>query len=148
LKQHKTLDVITLFHKSSLATSVRIANLLKQASAHAAETATEDQASDHSYQTQHTTREPFELEITENAPTPDQLRSILEYVGPGTASQLVKGASSQSDALKKLKDNPDNFVRPVVVDWTQGKAVVGNNESEILKLVREAPSDFAQKPKP
>ena len=140
--------MITLFHKPSAASSVRIANLLKQASAHAAETATEDQASDHSHQTQVTNREPFELEITENAPTPDQLSSILEYVGPGKASQLVKGASSKLDALKKLKENPENFVRPVVVDWNQGRAVVGDNESEILKLVREAPSDFAKKPKP
>jgi arsenate reductase-like glutaredoxin family protein len=140
--------VITLFHKPSAASSVRIATLLKQASAHAAETATEDQASDHSHQTQVTNREPFELEITENAPTPDQLSSILEYVGVGKASQLVKGASSQSDALKKLKENPENFLRPVVVDWNQGKAVVGENESEILKLVREVPSEFAQKPKP
>jgi len=88
------------------------------------------------------------LEITENAPTPDQLSSILEYVGVGKASQLVKGASSQSDALKKLKENPENFLRPVVVDWNQGKAVAGENESEILKLVREIPSEFAQKPKP
>jgi arsenate reductase-like glutaredoxin family protein len=140
--------VITLFHKSSSAASVRIANLLKQASAHAAETATEDQASDHSHQTQHTNREPFELEITENAPTPDQLSSILEYVGTGKTSQLVKGASSRLDALKKLKENPEDFLRPVVVDWNQGRAVVGENESEILKLVREAPSEFAQKPKP
>jgi arsenate reductase-like glutaredoxin family protein len=140
--------VITLFHKPSAASSVRIATLLKQASAHAAETATEDQASDHSHQTQVTNREPFELEITEDAPTPDQLSSILEYVGVGKASQLVKGASSQSDALKKLKENPENFLRPVVVDWNQGKAVVGENESEILKLVREVPSEFAQKPKP
>lgn len=140
--------MITLFHKPSAASSVRIATLLKQASAHAAETATEDQASDHSHQTQVTNREPFELEITENAPTPDQLSSILEYVGVGKASQLVKGASSQSDALKKLKENSENFLRPVVVDWNQGKAVVGENESEILKLVREAPSEFAQKPKP
>jgi len=140
--------VITLFHKASAAPSVRIANLLKQASAHAAETATEDQASDHSHQTQHTNREPFEVEVTENAPTPDQLNSILEYVGPAKASQLVKGATSQLDALKKLKENPENFVRPVVVDWNQGKAVVGDNESEILKLVREAPSDFAKKPMP
>ena len=140
--------MITLFHKPSAASSVRIATLLKQASAHAAETATEDQASDHSHQTQLTNREPFELEITENAPTPDQLRSILEYVGVGKASQLIKGASSQSDALKKLKENSENFLRPVVVDWNQGKAVVGENESEILKLVREVPSEFAQKPKP
>jgi hypothetical protein len=111
--------VITLFHKSSAAPSVRIANLLKQASAHASETATEDQASDHSHQTQHTQREPFELDITEAAPTPDQLSSILDYVGAGKAAQLVKGASSQSDALKRLKDNPDDFVRPVVSNCTR-----------------------------
>lgn len=110
--------MITLFHKSSVAPSVRIANLLKQASAHAAETATEDQASDHSPQTHHTKREPFELDITEAPPTPDQLSSILEYVGAGKAAQLVKGASSQSDALRKLKENPDSFVRPVVSDCT------------------------------
>ena len=39
-------------------------------------------------------------------------------------------------------------MRPVVVDWNQGRAVVGENESEILKLVRDVPSEFAQKPKP
>jgi len=144
---HKTLDVITLFHKPAKAPSTRIANLLKQASAHASETATEDQASDHSHQTHQTQREPFELDITEAPPTPDQLNSILEYVGAGKVGQLVKGASSPSDALKKLKENPDNFIRPVVVDWNQGRAVVGEHESEILKLVREVPSDFAQKPK-
>jgi hypothetical protein len=106
--------VITLFHKPSLAPSVRIANLLKQASAQAAETAMEDQASDHSPQTAHARRQPFELDITEAPPTPDQLNSILEYVGVGKAAQLVKGASSQPEALKKFKENPDSFVRPVV----------------------------------
>lgn len=102
--------------------SVRIQNLLKQASANAQETATEDQASDHTHQNKQVQREPFELEVTEAAPTPDQLQSILEYVGAGKAPQLVKGAQDQSDALKKLKENGDNFQRPVVVDWNQGKA--------------------------
>ena len=114
--------MITLFHKPSIAPSTRIANLLKQASAHASETATEDQASDHSHQTHHTKREPFELDITEAPPTPDQLSSILEYVGAGKAGELIKGASSQSDALKKLRENPESFIRPVVVDWNQGRA--------------------------
>lgn len=108
--------MITLFHKASAGPSVRIANLLKQASAHAAETATEDQASDHSHQAAHTAREPFELDITEATPTPDQLSSILDYVGAGKAGELVKGATSQSDALRKLKENPDSFIRPVVSD--------------------------------
>ena len=114
--------MITLFHKASAAPSVRIANLLKQASAHASETATEDQASDHSHQTEHNKREPFELDITEAPPTSDQLRSIFGYVGEGKASQLVKGASNQGEALKKLRENPESFIRPVVVDWNMGKA--------------------------
>lgn len=111
-RMHKTLDVITLFHKPSLPASTRIATLLKQASAQSQAHATEDQASDHS--AQHTPRDPFELDITEAPPTQDQLKSIFEYVGGSKAAQLVKGASSQSDALKKIKENPDNFLRPVV----------------------------------
>jgi len=120
--QHKTLDVITLFHKPSLAASTRVATLLKQASAHASETATEDQASDHSHQNKFVQREPFELDITEEAPTPDQLRSILEYVGPGKLSQLVKGAGSESDAMRKIKENADSFQRPVVSEQSSGPA--------------------------
>jgi arsenate reductase-like glutaredoxin family protein len=111
-RMHKTLDVVTLFHKPSVQASTRIATLLKQASAQSQEHATEDQASDHSHQ--HSQRDPFQLDITEAPPTPDQLKSIFEYVGGSKAAQLVKGASSQSDALKKLKESPDNFLRPVV----------------------------------
>ena len=135
----KTLDVLTLFHKPTVSGSTRVATILKTASAHSQETATEDQASDHSHQNEHIYREPFDLDITESDPTPDQLKSIFEYVGSGKAAQLVKGAASESDALRKLKESGDNFIRPVVVDWNQGRAVVGENESEILKLVREIP---------
>ena len=135
----QTLDVLTLFHKPTVSGSTRVATILKTASAHSQETATEDQASDHSHQNEHVYREPFDLDITESDPTPDQLRSIFEYVGSGKAAQLVKGAASESDALRKLKESGDNFIRPVVVDWNQGKAVVGENESEILKLVRNIP---------
>jgi hypothetical protein len=111
-RMHKTLDVVTLFHKPSVQASTRIATLLKQASAQSQEHATEDQASDHTHQ--HSQRDPFQLDITEAPPTADQLKSIFEYVGGSKAAQLVKGASSQSDALKKLKENPDDFLRPVV----------------------------------
>ncbi|OAP56743.1 hypothetical protein AYL99_08855 [Fonsecaea erecta] len=134
--QAKTLDVITLFHKPSLPASVRVQTLLKQASAQAAETATEDQASDHSHQNATVTRDPFELEITEQPPTPDQLKSIFEYVGSGRAADLVKGAASESDALRKVKQDGSLFTRPVVVDWSAGKAVIGDQDSEILKLLK------------
>lgn len=128
--------MITLFHKPSVPASVRVSNLLKQASAQASETATEDQASDHTAQNAAVTRDPFELEVTENAPTPDQLKSIFEYLGSGRAGDLVKGAASESDALRKVNQDGALFVRPVVVDWTSGKAVVGDKESEILSLLK------------
>ncbi|KAL8859847.1 MAG: hypothetical protein Q9178_003680 [Gyalolechia marmorata] len=112
---HKSLDVITLFHKASSPASVRAQTLLKQISAHASESATEDQATDHSEQNKFQRTE-FELNITEDPPTSDQLRTILEYVGSGggRAGQIVEGATGEADALKKLKENPDSFQRPVV----------------------------------
>lgn len=136
LLQAKTLDVITLFHKPSIQASIRASTILKQASAQASQTATEDQASDHTAQNTTVTRDPFELEITESAPTSDQLKSIFEYVGSGKAGELVKGAASESDALRKVAQDGSLFTRPVVVDWTAGKAVVGDHESEILKLLK------------
>ena len=116
----KTKDVITLFHKPGLAGSNRVLTLLKQGSAQSSETATIDQASDHSVQ--QATREPFELDITESAPTEDQLRSIFEYVGQGKIGQVVEGATSISDAVKKLAADESAFKRPVTVDWNQGRA--------------------------
>ncbi|KIW47188.1 uncharacterized protein PV06_02783 [Exophiala oligosperma] len=136
-RMSKTLDVITLFHKPSISASVRVQNLLKQASAQAEQTATEDQAADHTAQNETVTRDPFELEVTEAAPTPDQLKSIFEYLGGGgVAGELVKGAASQSDALRKVNEDANAFTRPVVVDWGRGKAVVGDKKSEILKLLK------------
>ncbi|PGH13364.1 hypothetical protein AJ80_06358 [Polytolypa hystricis UAMH7299] len=147
-KQHKTLDVITLFHKSSIPSSQRALNLLKSATANAAETATEDQASDHTAQTaaQHKQkREEYELDVTEEPPTPDQLKSILDYLhagvglGQGKAGDVVKGAKDRLDAMRLVKEDGERFIRPVIVDWNNGKVIAGYNESAILKLVREIP---------
>ncbi len=88
----------------------------------ASEYATEDQASDHSHQTR-IQRQPFELNITEDPPTPDQLKSILEYVGAQKASTIIKGARDEADAMRKLKENADNFQRPIVKS-TMCRAVI------------------------
>jgi len=136
----KTLDVITLFHKPTSPASLRVNTLLKQASANASEHATEDQASDHSHQT-HPRREEFELDITEQPPTQDQLKSILEYVGAQKAGTIIKGAKDEADAMKKLKENSENFQRPVTVDWSNGRVVAGDNESEILKMIESLPKN-------
>ncbi|KAI9839709.1 MAG: hypothetical protein M1837_002056 [Sclerophora amabilis] len=132
---HKTLDVITLFHKQSSQASVRALTLLKQQSAIASETATEDQASDHSSH-DHAQRVQFELDVTEDPPTSDQLRNIFEYIGAKRAGDIVKGARDEADAVRKLKENGDSFQRPVTVDWNNGQAVVGDNQSEILKMIQ------------
>ncbi|KAL9596105.1 MAG: hypothetical protein Q9179_004736 [Wetmoreana sp. 5 TL-2023] len=139
---HKSLDVITLFHKASSPASVRAHTLLKQISAHASENATEDQATDHSSHNKFQ-RTDFELNVTEDPPTSDQLRTILEYVGPGggRAGQIVEGAADEADALKRLKEDPSRFKQPVIVDWNNGRAVFGYRESEIMKMISQLPRE-------
>ncbi|EOO01688.1 putative duf1687 domain containing protein [Phaeoacremonium minimum UCRPA7] len=133
---HKPKDIVTLFHKASSPASMRVVTLLKQASATATEHATEDQASDHTAQSD-SSRAEFDLNITEDPPTADQLQTILEYVGKPRISSIVKGATTENEALKKFKESAENFQRPVVVDWNNGKATAGANESEILKMLNE-----------
>ncbi|KAJ5973272.1 hypothetical protein N7481_010482 [Penicillium waksmanii] len=149
----KTLDPITLFHNPNLAPSTRTLNILKQASAAASSSATEDQASDHSTHSKQQ-RGQFELEVTTDNPTTDQLRSILDYISPtsGTGglgnketyavSELIRGAKTADEALKKFKEDPSgSFVKPVTVDWTNGRAVIGDQESAILKMVKQLPDN-------
>ena len=93
--------------------SLRVLTILKQASAHASETATEDQAADHTHQNK-LQRTEFELNVTEQAPTSDQLRTILEYVGERRAKDVIDGAKDAEDAIQKLKENPKRFRAPVV----------------------------------
>ncbi len=105
--------MITLFHQPKLGASQRALNLLKQLSAQASETATEDQASNHDAQNK-LQRSEFELNVTEDAPTSDQLRTILEYLGAGRAKDIVEGSSSTSDAVMKLQEDRKRFKAPVV----------------------------------
>ncbi|BDD61634.1 hypothetical protein MAP00_006672 [Monascus purpureus] len=153
----KVFDPITLFHNPKLAPSTRVLTLLKQASVTASETATEDQASDYSSQIAKQRGE-FDLQISTAPPTTDQLRSILEFISPGGVggttpiaaaggnvkrlvykpSDLVVGAKDAEDAIRRFKEDQSRFVRPVTVDWTGGRAIIGDNESEILNMVRLA----------
>lgn len=82
-----------------------MSNLLKQASTSAQTSAVNDASA---------RRDPFELNITEDAPTLDQVQTILQYVGQNGASQVIKGARDDKDALRKFKENKDNLLRPLV----------------------------------
>ncbi|KAH7075586.1 thioredoxin-like protein [Paraphoma chrysanthemicola] len=137
--EHGAKNVVTLFHKPNNEASTRVLTLLKQANAQSVAHATEDQASSHQAQNK-AERTEFELDVTEAPPTSDQLKSILEYLG-GSPGSIVQGASDESDALRRLKADGNTFQRPLVVDWNQGKAVSGENESEILKLIRSIPKE-------
>ncbi|MCJ1278687.1 hypothetical protein MMC21_006504 [Puttea exsequens] len=137
---HKGVDVITLFHKPSIPASARVLTLLKQASAHASETATEDQATDHTHQNKFQRTE-FQLNVTEDPPTGDQLRTILDYMGANSAGKLVEGAKDRDDAMSKLKIDLGKFKRPVTVDWMNGRAVTGDDESEIMSMIAQIPKE-------
>ncbi|KAL2056231.1 hypothetical protein ABVK25_003254 [Lepraria finkii] len=140
---HKSLDIITLFHKPSIPASLRVLTLLKQVSAHASTTATEDQATDHTSQNK-LQRTEFQLNVTEDPPTGDQLRTIIEYAGDRKASQIVDGARDASDAMHKLSQDVNKFKAPVTVDWNNGRAVIGDNESEIMKMIGQLPKETGQ----
>nr|OQO19332.1 hypothetical protein B0A51_14352 [Rachicladosporium sp. CCFEE 5018] len=119
-KEGARRDVITLFHSPSNAASMRAHALLKQTAAAASSTATEDQASDHSKQSK--VEREFDLDIQEALPTSDQLHNILAFLGPSSLGSAVKDATSLEDAEKKFRASESSFVRPITVDWENGKA--------------------------
>ncbi|KAK3661063.1 hypothetical protein LTR22_007689 [Elasticomyces elasticus] len=142
-KERGVKDVITLFHNPSSSASIRAHTILKQAAGNAQSNATIDQAGDHAQQSKQTRTE-FELgrtEVSEQSPTTDQLTSILEYLGPSKAGNVVEDATGTSDAMRKFKASQAVFKRPVTVDWNHGRAVVGDDESELMKLIRSAPKE-------
>lgn len=59
-------------------------------------------------------RTEFELNVTEDPPTSDQLRTILEYVGGTRAKDVVDGARNEGDAMRTLSQDPSKFKAPVV----------------------------------
>lgn len=107
--QRKTLDIITLFHKANSPASTRIVNLLKQASANASQAANEAPSSGPTV-----TREPFDLNVTEDPPTADQVETILEYVPAADIGQVVSGAGTVTEAMRNFHNDAGSFQRPMV----------------------------------
>ncbi|KAG0642440.1 thioredoxin-like protein, partial [Tuber brumale] len=122
----KTLDVLTLFHAPASAASKRILETLRSSpAAH---------------------KKSFELDIVEapTVPTPTQLTSILEFIGKSRVGEVVPGARSEGDAVRMLKVEEEGgggggMVRPLLVDWNNGRAVVGGDESAVLRLLETLP---------
>ena len=95
----------------------------------------------------------FDLEVVDSkAPTPDQLSTILSYLQPSAAGTpsvstfLSAHPSSSTSAPDDVKgvaklanDNPASLKWPIVVDWTGGRASVGDVEGVkgILEAIRQ-----------
>jgi hypothetical protein len=140
----KTVDVITLFHAPHLPASIRVHNLLKRISAKASdfETPTEYAPSTISASASEIPRprEPFELNVSVDDPTPSQVETMLDYAaaaGPRSAPyHIIQGAKTREEALKLFKQDPGKFVRPTVVDWNNGWIVSGDKQEALMKMFR------------
>ncbi|KAF3910075.1 hypothetical protein AA313_de0200624 [Arthrobotrys entomopaga] len=118
--EHKTLDILTLFHSPRSEASNRVLSALKSANTAAEESAAEVPSS--TITTQGTAskdnnkKQIFELDVVEGPMTTSQLRSILDYVGDGKVSDIVEGAKGVTDAMKILEGakGAEALKRPIV----------------------------------
>ena len=115
--QHGPKTVVTLFHSPNVPASARILRQLEAAKAEAqaaASSASKAASAASKEPFQKLPQAPFELEITEAAPTKDQLRSILGYLGNHNAGQVVAGANDSDDALYRMDKGVAQFQTPIV----------------------------------
>ncbi|RDB18347.1 hypothetical protein Hypma_000592 [Hypsizygus marmoreus] len=105
----------------------------------------------------------FTLSVVEDVPTPDQLTTILSYLPSKTASPASAFISAhwpdeRPDNVKGIatlaKEHPGALRWPIVVDWADGQAAVGDVEGVkgILETLRkkrdgEAKEEEVYKPK-
>ncbi|KAI5804903.1 hypothetical protein EDC01DRAFT_610640, partial [Geopyxis carbonaria] len=132
----KTLDVLTLFHAPQKAESTKVLSVLRSAIT---------KAEENSLAGKKGADTTFQLEVVEapNVPTASQLKSILEYVGANKVGQIVQGARNEKDAVKILEEggpvSSERVLRPLLVDWNNGRAVLGADEKAIQNLVDTLP---------
>jgi len=100
----KTLPVVSLFHNAKSQASLSVLKYLRDA-----KIKLEKEAG----------HPPFDLEVTEEQPTPDQLRSIVN----------IAGAAAQ--------DQQHGVQRPCTVDWENGRVILGENVSKLQQMVEE-----------
>ncbi|KAK9384869.1 thioredoxin-like protein [Lipomyces mesembrius] len=111
-------SVVTLFHSPTSSASRRTLQLLKK-------------------HMESSKRKVFDLDVTEGPPTKDQLKTMLNYTGEHKVSSIVPGAASLSEATLILQSGgADKLLHPIVVDWVNGKAVLGDDEIGLKQLVQ------------
>lgn len=73
---------------------------------------------------QETGKHLFDIEITDQKPTSEQVKSILSYL---STQKLVKNDSDDYDLPKDLRSV--GVARPILVDWFNGKVAVDDEEA-------------------
>lgn len=77
----------------------------------------------------------FNVEITDNKPTPEQLRIIEHCKGFPSAPPPSKPVASEETAAAATDSKESNKV-PILIDWDHGKVAV-DNEALALKILQE-----------
>ncbi|KAG0231539.1 hypothetical protein BGW42_000184 [Actinomortierella wolfii] len=124
--------MLTIFHNPGSNVSKKALQLLRKASV----------------------EEDFEVDIVESntPPTHQQVSNIVEFLAktekislPQSCQRvLTSGSPSVStvgEVQKLLDKNPDLFVKPLIVDWNKGKAIIPippERVSQIVKNVGES----------
>lgn len=155
---NKTPDVLTLFHHPKSESSNQILSFLKGAQ----NPSTPPQGT-----TTTATPVKFDLDVVPapQLPTPDQFKSIVDFLGgEAYAKKILRGISSFDEGVRALAEKEAKnlaeeggvgvgtlhveLVRPILVDWNNGRVVVGGNEEdlkrlreEVKKLVETLPED-------
>lgn len=94
----------------------------------------------------------FQLEVVESPPNSAQLGTIMSYLPSKAANPSMVFLSAHPSAANITEEpttlkgiaalaeaNPNAFKWPIVVDWVDGKASIGNAEGvkEILESIRK-----------
>lgn len=80
-------------------------------------------------------RKPFTLEVTEEPATATQLSNIIDIAGHKNVGDIVRGAIDKREAVRIGEKYPEQFQRPLVVDWGNAKVVIGGDQGKIKALI-------------
>jgi len=91
----------------------------------------------------------MELDVVENAPNADQLKTIMGYLkstnpamaflSAHPAAQVIQGGQDLKQVAELAQSNANALKWPVVVDWEGGRASVGDVEG-VRRLLDELSS--------
>ncbi|KAF9898856.1 hypothetical protein BX616_003541 [Lobosporangium transversale] len=118
--------MLTLFHNPASDVSVQALKLLRQASVN----------------------NDFTIDVVDSKATPpthQQVTNIVEYLGNGSIPKGCKDiltpeapkASTVAEVQQILDANPGYMMRPLVVDWNKGKAIVAVPPSRVKEMVKD-----------